>query len=62
MQNFKFLLVVRMGLFIIGKSTMVVTPPAAAADVPHSNPSQFSLAGSYRLTLQSMIPGIITKS
>jgi hypothetical protein len=49
--------VIRLGFFIVGRSTTVVTPPYAAAAVPYLKPSQSSLATSYKLVLQSIIPG-----
>lgn len=45
-----------------GMSTMVVTPPAAAALVALQNPSQEARPGSFTWTWQSTMPGITTLS
>ena len=55
---FKFFIDVKFGFFITGKSTTVVTPPEAAPAVPYSNPSHFSFAMAYKLTWESISPGI----
>jgi hypothetical protein len=50
---------VKLGFFIMGKSTKVVTPPDAAAAVPSEKPSHYSLAKSCKLTWVSINPGMI---
>ena len=50
------------GMLLSGMSTIVVTPPAAAARVPVSKPSQSVLPGSLMCTWVSTSPGRTTRS
>jgi len=43
---------------MVGMSTMVVTPPDAAAEVQNSKPSHSLDASDYVFTFKSIIPGI----